>query len=125
MGHIAFTDDQWGGLGQMLLDNGTDWIGHFTCSDTQSEDVWGTPYLGCNEDRITHFAKRVIGIQMDGATFIRPEIYNLYKVTELGSGICDEYREPNRLTSCCVTDYTGDQEVGALYYEMTTSCCVM
>jgi len=52
------------------------------------------PHLGCNNDRMSHVPKGVIGIRMDGANdvhFNGLEISNLREQSPLGSWQCGEY----------------------------------
>jgi len=54
----------------------------------------GHPYLGCNNDRMTHVAKGVMGIRMDGTEnvhFKNLMISDLVEHSELGSDVCGEY----------------------------------
>jgi len=95
--HIATNNSNWGELGQMFMGQIADWSinkDDFQWSDTKSDDGEGSPYLGCNNDRMTHVPKGVIGIRMDGVenvVFKNLEIYDLHEKAELGSEVCGEY----------------------------------
>jgi len=95
--HIATNNSQWGELGQMFMGDLADWAinkDDWRFSNAATDDGEGKPYLGCNNDRMTHVPKGVIGIRMDGVenvVFKNLEIYDLHEKAELGSELCGEY----------------------------------
>ena len=51
-------------------------------------------YLGCNNDRMSHVPKGLVGIRMDGVesvTFDDLEIGDLHELSPLGSDLCGQY----------------------------------
>merc|ERR1719242_1631775 len=93
--HVATNNSNWGELGQMFMGYIADWAQNkYTWSDELSDDGEGSPYLGCNNDRMTHVPKGVIGIRMDGVenvVFKDLEIYDLHEKSDLGSELCGDY----------------------------------
>ena len=56
------------------------------------------PWLGCNNDRMAHVPKGVIGVRMDGTdsvVFNGLEISNVHEYSELGSDVCGRYWDGN------------------------------
>jgi hypothetical protein len=100
--HQATNNSNWGELGQMFMGEIANWAtgGGYVWSDESTDDGQGNPYLGCNNDRMTHVPKGVVGIRMDGVdgvTFDGLEIYDLREYSDLGSELCGEYWEPQML----------------------------
>ena len=63
-----------------------------------SESYETVPLPGCNGDRMTHIAKGIMGIRMDGvehAIFSNIEISNIHELSELGKEVCTEYWDGN------------------------------
>ena len=95
---IATTD--WGEAGLLYLEEDKSpfqlrkWaLGQYEWDDSMD---WGHPWLGCNNDRMTHAPKGVMGIRMDGVndvSFTNLEISDLYEASPLGSELCGEYWE--------------------------------
>jgi len=89
---LGIASFDWGELGLLYTDYGfVPWsLGEYTwTNDTR-------PYLGCNNDRMTHAPKGVIGIRMDGVndvSFSNLEIYDLFEDSPMGSNLCGEYWE--------------------------------
>lgn len=58
--HIATNNSQWGELGQMFMGDLADWAinkDDWRFSNAATDDGEGKPYLGCNNDRMTHVPK--------------------------------------------------------------------
>jgi len=90
---LDMVSEHWGIAGfSRISENMWRWsIGNLSWTE-DGEDVH--PYLGCNNDRMTHVAKGVVGIRMDGADnvhFDNLEISDLVEYSELGSNVCGEY----------------------------------
>jgi len=90
---LAMVTDDWGEQGLIMMDsNYTNWaLGKHQWDDSTKA---GHPYLGCNNDRMAHVPKGVIGIRMDGAdnvTFRDLEISDLREYSDTGSDLCGEY----------------------------------
>jgi len=90
---LDMVSEHWGIAGfSRISENMWRWsIGNLSWTE-DGEDVH--PYLGCNNDRMTHVAKGVVGIRMDGTDnvhFDNLEISDLVEYSELGSNVCGEY----------------------------------
>merc|ERR1719474_2359581 len=90
---LAMVTDDWGEQGLIMMpENYTNWaLGKHQWDDSTKA---GHPYLGCNNDRMAHVPKGVIGIRMDGAddvTFNGLEISDLREYSVIGSDLCGEY----------------------------------
>jgi len=90
---LSLVTNDWGEQGLIMIDqNYTDWVqGRHQWDDSTAA---GHPYLGCNNDRMAHVPKGVMGIRMDGAdgvVFSGLEISDLREYSEMGSDLCGEY----------------------------------
>merc|ERR1719206_65648 len=87
-GFSRITEELWKwSLGQYTFDPSA-------VTTTQTHSTTAIPYLGCNNDRMTHVPKGVMGIRMDGAenvAFENLEIADLHEYADLGSNACGEY----------------------------------
>jgi len=89
--HLA-TDD-WGEQGLLVIDDQfVKWTKGLHQWD--DDDRLGHPYLGCNNDRMAHVPKGVIGIRMDGVenvVFDGLEISDVVETSALGNEVCGAY----------------------------------
>jgi len=90
---LGIATDDWNEKNALLL--GEDYFA-WALGENQwtDDDKDGHPYLGCNNDRMGHVPKGVIGIRMDGMTGISFDglhIYDLHEQGALGSPLCGEY----------------------------------
>jgi len=90
---LKMIGEDWGDLALVYMtDNFTDWtIGEYSWPEN---DTYITPYLGCNNDRMGHVPKGIIGIRMDGVENI---VFNGLAITDIheqghrGSDLCGDY----------------------------------
>merc|ERR1719203_2711083 len=73
----------------------TQWVDDDNVTET-IDPTWrmAHPYLGCNNDRMSHAPKGVLGIRMDGVddlSFHNVEVYDIYEVGTMGSELCGDY----------------------------------
>ena len=96
---LETASDDWGELGLIYVEGKSTepyqfrkWaLGQYTWNDSDT-----TPALGCNNDRMMHCPKGVMGIRMDGVENVNIhnlEIYDLYEGSGLGSELCGDYWE--------------------------------
>ena len=94
---VALSTSDWSEMGLLYVEGPTmsadkllEWaVGQYTFD-------FANPVLGCNNDRMTHAPKGVLGIRMDGVndvSFTNLEIADLYEGSPLGSELCGEYWE--------------------------------
>ena len=93
--HIAMTlsTNDWGELQLIMMDD--DFLKWTQGKHQYSMDEDALhPQIGCNNDRMTHLAKGVMGIRMDGVEEIvynNLNIHDIYEYGGLGSNLCGEY----------------------------------
>eukprot|EP01083_Nonionella_stella_P298536 1013259_1 len=90
---LNLVTNNWSEKGLMLIDNDfSEWtFGNYKWDNNKKETH---PYIGCNGDRMTHVAKGIIGIRMDGIEDVKYHnlnVYNLYEYSDLGSDKCGKY----------------------------------
>ena len=97
--HIAMdmVTEDWGEKGLMVIGRQfSDWAqGKHRWS---MEDDHFHPFLGCNGDRMTHSAKGIMGIRIDGVddvSFDSLHIHHLHEQSPMGSTLCTEYWDGN------------------------------
>merc|ERR1719334_1048443 len=86
--------EDWGELGLIYMtDNFTNWaLGEYTWPESNASTY--TPYIGCNNDRMAHVPKGIMGIRMDGVdnvVFNGLSITDLHEQSKRGSDLCGEY----------------------------------
>ena len=82
----------WGQQGMMLMDDEFQRWALGKHEFTAKRE--GHPYLGCNNDRMSHVPKGVVGLRMDGVedvVFSDLQIYDLAEYSDLGSELCGPY----------------------------------
>merc|ERR1719361_1674803 len=94
---LAIVTEDWGEKGLIFLpDDFTTWaLGESTWDDEKND---GHPYLGCNNDRMSHVPKGVIGVRMDGVedvVFSDLHIADIHESGDLGSELCGDYWDGN------------------------------
>merc|ERR550525_1167333 len=90
---LSLATDDWGEQGLLVIDSDfSGWAkGEFQWDDESAKDH---PQLGCNNDRMAHVPKGVIGVRMDGVegvSFNNLEISDLTEQSEMGSTVCGVY----------------------------------
>merc|ERR550525_106468 len=94
---LKMIGQDWGDLALVYLtDDFTNWAidNHSWPSSDNASFADDTPYFGCNNDRMGHVPKGVIGIRMDGVedvTFRDLTISNLHEESAKGSNLCSDY----------------------------------
>merc|ERR1719361_1813151 len=89
--------EDWGEKGLMVIGQQfSDWA--------QGKHQWSLeedhlhPFLGCNGDRMTHSAKGIMAIRIDGVDDVRFDslhIHDLHEQSPMGSTLCSEYWDGN------------------------------
>jgi len=96
---LSMVTEDWGEQGLIYMtDNFTNWaLGQYSWPEdvaTDSKKNKNIPYIGCNNDRMAHVPKGIIGIRMDGvdnAVFNGLTITDLHEQSKRGSDLCGEY----------------------------------
>merc|ERR1719361_1728224 len=94
---LKMIGQDWGDLALVYLtDDFTNWAidNHSWPSSDNASFADDTPYFGCNNDRMGHVPKGIIGIRMDGVedvVFKDLSITDIHEQGHIGSDLCGDY----------------------------------